>query len=122
MTTTSSAADDARDLPAEPTAPWILVLAGGVILAWLGVLAWQVAVLPERVPTHFAADGRADGWSSRTGAAGASLSRAASSASATVIAASGPSRLSPRPAPTASANLASPRVSVESASQPSAVR
>lgn len=68
MTTTSSAADDARDLPAEPTAPWILVLAGGVILVWLGVLAWQVAVLPERVPTHFAADGRADGWSSRTGA------------------------------------------------------
>ena len=68
MTTTRSAADDARDLPPEPTAPWILVLAGGVVLLWLGVLAWQVAVLPERVPTHFGADGRADGWSSRTGA------------------------------------------------------
>lgn len=68
MTTTRSAADDARDLPREPTAPWILVLAVGMMLVWLGVLAWQVAVLPERVPTHFGADGRADGWSSRTGA------------------------------------------------------
>lgn len=68
MTTTRSAADDARDLPKEPTAPWILMLAVTVILVWLGVLAWQVAVLPERVPTHFGAGGEADGWSSRNGA------------------------------------------------------
>lgn len=68
MTTTRSAADDARDLPKEPTAPWILALSLGVILVWLGVLAWQVAVLPERVPTHFGAGGEADGWSSKNGA------------------------------------------------------
>ena len=68
MTTTRSAADDARDLPKEPTAPWILTLSVAVILVWLGVLAWQVAVLPDRVPTHFGAGGEADGWSSRNGA------------------------------------------------------
>ena len=68
MTTTRSAADDARDLPKEPTAPWILALSVAVILVWLGVLAWQVAVLPERVPTHFGAGGEADGWTSRNGA------------------------------------------------------
>ncbi|UVE96639.1 DUF1648 domain-containing protein [Dietzia sp. B32] len=68
MTTTRSAADDARDLPKEPTAPWILALSAAVILVWLGVLAWQVAALPERVPTHFGAGGEADGWSSRNGA------------------------------------------------------
>ena len=55
MTTTRSAADDARDLPKEPTAPWILTLSVAVILVWLAVLPWQVAVLPDRVPTHFGA-------------------------------------------------------------------
>lgn len=68
MTTTRSAADDARDLPKEPTTPWILVLVTGLGLIWLGVLAWQVAVLPERVPTHFGSGGVPDGWSSRAGA------------------------------------------------------
>lgn len=73
MTTTRSPADDARDLPREPTAPWILVLVAGLVVVWLGVLAWQVDVLPERVPTHFDSAGRADGWSSRTGALASSL-------------------------------------------------
>lgn len=40
----------------------------GLTLLWLAVLAWQVAVLPERVPTHFDGSGQADGWSSRAGA------------------------------------------------------
>lgn len=73
MTTTRSLTDDARDLPREPTAPWILVLVAGLVVVWLAVLAWQVAVLPDRVPTHFDSAGRADGWSSRTGALASSL-------------------------------------------------
>ncbi|KAA0918755.1 DUF1648 domain-containing protein [Dietzia sp. ANT_WB102] len=68
MTTTRSAADDARDLPREPTAPWIRVLVAGLSIIWLGVLAWQVAVLPDRVPTHFGPGGEPDGWSSKVGA------------------------------------------------------
>lgn len=69
MTTTSgSPTEDARALPPEPTARWILVLVAGLTILWLAVLAWQVAVLPERVPTHFDGSGQADGWSSRTGA------------------------------------------------------
>lgn len=68
MTTTSSPAEDARRLPPEPTARWILVLMAGLTVVWLAVLAWQVAVLPDRVPTHFDGSGRADGWSSKAGA------------------------------------------------------
>lgn len=68
MTTTSSPAEDARGLPREPTARWILVLMAGLVVVWLGVLAWQVAVLPDRVPTHFTGSGEPDGWSSKTGA------------------------------------------------------
>lgn len=68
MTTTSSPAEDARALPREPTARWILVLMAGLTIVWLGVLAWQVAVLPDRVPTHFDSAGEADGWSSKAGA------------------------------------------------------
>lgn len=66
--TTTSPAEDARGLPREPTARWILVLMAGLTVLWLGVLAWQVAVLPERVATHFDGSGQADGWSSKTGA------------------------------------------------------
>lgn len=68
MTTTSSPAEDARGLPREPTARWILVLIAGLTVIALGVLAWQVAVLPDRVPTHFDGAGQADGWSSKAGA------------------------------------------------------
>ena len=68
MTTTRSAAEAARDLPREPTARWILVLIAGLTIVWLGVLAWQVMVLPDRVPTHFGTGGEPDGWSSRAGA------------------------------------------------------
>lgn len=73
MTTTGSAADDARDLPREPTGRWILVLVAGLSIVWLGVLVWQVAVLPERVPTHFGSGGQPDGWSSKGGALAFSL-------------------------------------------------
>lgn len=68
MTTTRSAADDARDLPREPTTPSIRVLAAVAVVVWLGVLVWQVMVLPEQVPTHFGAGGEPDGWSSKPGA------------------------------------------------------
>ncbi|WP_010540839.1 DUF1648 domain-containing protein [Dietzia alimentaria] len=68
MTTTSSSAEDARGLPREPTARWILVLIAGLTVVWLGALAWQVAVLPELVATHFDSSGEPDGWSSRASA------------------------------------------------------
>src|SRR5699024_5801889 len=68
VTTTRDIAAEARGLPREPTAPWILVLMAVLTAAWLGILAWQVAVLPDRVPTHFGARGEADGWSSKAGA------------------------------------------------------
>lgn len=68
MTTTRSPADDARELPREPTARWITVLITGLVAVWLGVLAWQATVLPERVPTHFGSGGEPDGWSSKSGA------------------------------------------------------
>lgn len=44
------------------------MLVVGLTVVWLSVLAWQVAVLPDRVPTHFGSGGQPDGWSSRTGA------------------------------------------------------
>lgn len=68
MTTTNSVADEARGLPKEPTSPWILILVVATVVAWLAVLAWQVMVLPERVPTHFGSGGEPDGWSSKAGA------------------------------------------------------
>lgn len=66
MTTTNSPGDDARDLPREPTALWIIVLMAGLVAVWLGVLAWQFAVLPEQMPTRFDASGEPVAWSSRT--------------------------------------------------------
>lgn len=68
MTTTSTIAAEARGLPREPTARWILVLMAVLTVVWLGILSWQVAVLPDRVPTHFGAGGEANGWSSKGGA------------------------------------------------------
>lgn len=65
---TNSVADEARGLPREPTAPWIRGLVVVVVAVWLTVVAWQVVVLPDRVPTHFDGSGQADGWSSRNGA------------------------------------------------------
>lgn len=66
MTTTRTPGEEARDLPREPTPPWILVLVAGLVVVWLGVLAWQFAVLPDQVPTRFGADGEPVAWSSRT--------------------------------------------------------
>lgn len=68
MTTTSDIAAEARGLPREPTARWILVLMAVLTVVWLGILAWQVAVLPDRVATHFGFGGEANGWSSKAGA------------------------------------------------------
>lgn len=68
MTTTRKVAEEARGLAPEPTAGWIRVLVAVFTVAWLAVLAWQVQVLPERVPTHFGSGGEADGWSSKQGA------------------------------------------------------
>lgn len=68
MTTTRDTAAEARRLPPEPTARWILVLVAVCTVVWLAVLAWMVAVLPERVPTHFGTGGEPDGWSSKVGA------------------------------------------------------
>ncbi|GAA1717001.1 DUF1648 domain-containing protein [Dietzia cercidiphylli] len=68
MTTTNSVADEARGLPKEPTSPWILILVVATVVVWLAVLAWQVVVLPERVPIHFGSGGEPDGWSSKAGA------------------------------------------------------
>ncbi|HHX84010.1 MAG TPA: DUF1648 domain-containing protein [Actinomycetales bacterium] len=65
MTTTRDTAATARGLPREPTARWILVLAAVVTAAWLAVLAWQVAVLPEQVPTGFGPGGEVRGWGGR---------------------------------------------------------
>ena len=68
MTTTNSAADDARDLPRESTTQWIRALVAVVMAVWLVGLVWQVAVLPERVPIHFGSGGEPDNWSSKWGA------------------------------------------------------
>ena len=40
----------------------------GLTIVWLGVLAWQVAVLPDLVATHFDSSGEPDGWSDKTSA------------------------------------------------------
>lgn len=37
----------------------------GSAVALAGVLGWAATVLPDTVASHFGADGRADGWSSR---------------------------------------------------------
>lgn len=65
---TNQVADEALNLPREPVAPWIRVLAIVVALLWLGVLAWQIVVLPERVPVQFEVGGPPTSWSSRLGA------------------------------------------------------
>lgn len=69
----TSPTDAARELPREPTSPWILVLNAGLVVLWLGVLVWQVAVLPEQAPTRFDVGGEPTQWSSRTWTLGYSL-------------------------------------------------
>lgn len=61
-------ADEALKLPREPVAPWIRVLAAVVAVVWLGVLAWQIVVLPEQVPVQFEVGGPPTSWSSKLGA------------------------------------------------------
>lgn len=68
MTTTNSPTDDARELPREPTTPWIRALAVAAVAVWLAAVLWQVVALPDRVPTHFDGSGQVDGWSSKNGA------------------------------------------------------
>lgn len=69
----TSPTDAARELPREPTTPWILGLNALLVAAWLGVLVWQVAVLPEQVPTRFDVGGEPTQWSSRAWTLGSSL-------------------------------------------------
>ncbi len=66
--TTKDITAEARELPREPTARWILVLVAALSVVWLAILAWQIQVLPETVPTHFGTSGEPDGWSSKKGA------------------------------------------------------
>jgi hypothetical protein len=56
-------APDRRELAALPRVSFWASLG-----LYAAVLVWSAAVLPERVPTHFGANGVADDWSSRTGA------------------------------------------------------
>lgn len=69
----TSPTDSARELPREPTTPWILGLNALLVAAWLGVLVWQVAVLPEQVPTRFDVGGEPTQWSSKAWTLGSLL-------------------------------------------------
>lgn len=61
------AREEARALPREPVAPWVWAVVAVATLAWLGVLAWQTAVLPDRVPQHWSGvGGTPDRWASKT--------------------------------------------------------
>lgn len=73
MTTTRETAAEARGLPREPTARWILVLVAVVSVVWLAVAVWQWMVLPDRVAIHFGPGGEPDDWTSRVGAVSLTL-------------------------------------------------
>lgn len=61
-------AEEARKLDREPAAWWARLVLGVTLAAWVASIAWMVATLPDRVPTHWSASGTPDGWSSKTGA------------------------------------------------------
>lgn len=58
--------DDVRralaDAPTPPLATPLLVAAGAGVVAAVTIAAAVWSSLPARVPTHFGADGQADGW------------------------------------------------------------
>ena len=45
----------------------VRTLYAAVVAAYVGALAWAMTQLPARIASHFGADGRADGWSTRSG-------------------------------------------------------
>lgn len=47
--------------------PLVRTLYAAVVAAYVGALAWAMTQLPARIASHFGADGRADGWSTRSG-------------------------------------------------------
>lgn len=47
--------------------PLVRTLYAAVVAAYVGALAWVMTQLPARIASHFGADGRADGWSTRSG-------------------------------------------------------
>lgn len=65
---TNPISDQARQLPREPAAPWIVGLLVCSALVWLGVLAWQVIALPEMLPIRFDFSGEPTSWWGRTSA------------------------------------------------------
>lgn len=65
-----SVSDEARQLPREPAARWIVVLFASSAVLWLGVLAWQVIALPEMLPVQFDFSGEPTSWWHKASALG----------------------------------------------------
>lgn len=60
--------DEARQLPREPTAQWIVRLFVCTAVLWLCVFAWQVIALPEMLPVQFDFGGAPTSWWGKTSA------------------------------------------------------
>ena len=69
--------DEARELPREPAARWIVGLFTASAVLWLGVLAWQVIALPEMLPVQFDFSGEPTSWWSKASALGFAVLMAA---------------------------------------------
>lgn len=64
----NSVSDEARQLPREPAARWIVRLFVSSAVLWLGVLVWQVIALPEMLPIQFDFGGEPTSWWGKTSA------------------------------------------------------
>ena len=60
--TQNSILDEARGLPPEPTARWIIWLFACSAVLWLGVFVWQVIALPAVFAIQFDFSGQPTSW------------------------------------------------------------